>query len=248
MSSHSKTTGNPAKQKNKSQGVQGPPHYATHPTGNIKTRGQFTREALSAVMSQLKEKTGDKFLPENGPRNDNPASTPPPEGAGVKDTHSPCLDEAISCSLIGSGHSNLKDSITKRRSQMGLLDTYSASDSSLTKFWDNIGDIASWSYVEQCGDDIGVTFLTPNNDKISCNQFIVVHKHVDALQEEFTHINLNLKCCLSKCETVNDDLCNKLTIGLQGMDTKYSELLIDDMFVKKITKKCRNYGENLSEF
>ena len=70
MSSHSKTTGNPAKQKNKSQGVWGPPRYATHPMGNIKTRGQSTREALSAVMSQLKEKTGDKFLPENGPGND----------------------------------------------------------------------------------------------------------------------------------------------------------------------------------
>ena len=198
------------KQKNKSQGVQGPPHYATHPTGNIKTQGQSTREALSAVMSQLKENTGDKFLPENGPGNDNPALTPP-EGASAKDAHSPCLDEAVSHSLMGSGHLNLKDSITKRRSQMGLLDTDSGSDSSLTKFWDNVGDIASWSYAEQCGDNVGVTFLTPNNDKISHNQFIV-HKHVDALQEEFTQVNLNLKCHLSNCETVNDDLCNKLTI------------------------------------
>ena len=94
---------------------------------------------------------------------------------------------------------------------MGLLDTDSGSDSSLTKFWDNVGDIASWSYAEQCGDNVGVTFLTPNNDKISHNQFIV-HKHVDALQEEFTQVNLNLKCHLSNCETVNDDLCNKLTI------------------------------------
>ena len=194
-------------------------------------------------MSQLKEKTGDKFLLENGPGNDNPASTPPPEGVGAKDAHSPCLDEAVSHSLTGSGCSNLKDCVTKRRSQMGLLDTDSASDSSLTKFWDNVGNIALQSYVEQCGDDVGVTFLTPNNDKISCNQFIVVHKHVDTLQEEFTQVNLNLKCHLSNCETVNDDLCNKLTIGLQGMDTKYSELLIDDMFCKKITKKCRNYGE-----
>ena len=192
---------------------------------------------MSAVKSQLKEKIGDKFLPENGPGNDNLASTPPPEGAGAKDAHSPCLDEAISHSLRGSGHPNLKDSITKKRSQMGLLDADSAFDSSLTKFWDNVGDIALRSYAEQCGDDVGVTFLTPNNDKISHNQFIVVHKHVDTLQEEFTQVNLNLKCCLSNCETVNDDLCNKLTIGLQDMDTKYSELLIDDMFVKKNYKE-----------
>ena len=199
-------------------------------------------------MSQLKEKTGDKFLLKKGLGNDNPASTPPPEGAGAKDAHSPCLDEAVSHSLTGSGHLNLKDSIAKRRSQMGLLDTDSASDSSLTKFWDNVGDIASRSYAEQCGDNIGVTFSTPNNDKISHNQFIVVHKHVDALQEEFTQVNLNLKCHLSKCETVNDDLCNKLTIGLQGLDTKYSELLIDDMFVKKLQRNVEIMEKNLGEF
>ena len=51
---------------------------------------------------------------------------------------------------------------------------------------------------------------------------------MDALQEEFTQVNLDLKCRLNYCETVNDDLCNKLTVGLQGLDTKYSELLIDD--------------------
>ena len=61
MSSHSKTAGNPVKQKNKSQGVQGPPRYATHPMGNIKTQEQSTREALSAIMSQLKEKLETNF-------------------------------------------------------------------------------------------------------------------------------------------------------------------------------------------
>ena len=177
---------------------------------------------------------------EKGLGKDNPAVTPPLEGVGVPDAHSPCLDEAISHSLTGPVPSNLKDSVTKRWSQMGLLDTDSASDSSLTKFWDNVGNIASWSYAEQHGDDKGVTFSTPNNDKISHNQFIVIHKHMDTLQEEFTQANLNLKCRLNYCDIVNDDLCNKLTIGLQGLDTKYSELLIDDLFVKKITKKCRN--------
>ena len=91
--------------------------------------------------------------------------------------------------------------------------------------------------MEQCGDDVRVTFLTPNNDKISHSQFIVIHKCVDTLQEEFTQVNLDLKCHLNYCETVNDDLCNKLPIGLQGLDTKYSELLIDDLFVKKNYKK-----------
>ena len=193
MSSQSKATGNTAKQKNKNQGVQGPPRYTRHPMGLIKTQGQSTKEALTAVMSQLKEKTGDKCLHEKGPGKDDPADTPPLEGAGVPDAHSPCLDAAVSCSLTGPVPSNLKDYVMKRRSQMGLLDTDSASDSSLTKFWDNVGNIALWSYVEQCGNDIGVTFLTPNNDKTSHNQFIVIHKCMDALQEEFTQVNLNLK-------------------------------------------------------
>ena len=199
-------------------------------------------------MSQLKEKTGDKFLLEKGPGNDNPASTPPLEGAGAMDAHSPCLDEAVSHSLMGSVPLNLKDSVTKRRSQMGLLDTNSASDSSLTKFWDNVGDITLWSNAEQHGDDVGVTFSTPNNDNISHNQFIVTHKCMDTLQEEFTQVNLDLKCHLNYCETVNDDLCNKLTIGLQGLDTKYSELLIDDLFVKQLQKSVEIVEKKLSDF
>ena len=236
------------KQKNKSQGVQGPPHYTTHPTGLIKTQGQSTKEALTAVMSQLKEKTGDKFLLEKGLGKGNPVATSPLEGVGAPDAHSPCLDEAVSRSLMGPVPSNLKDSVTKRRSQMGLLDTDSASGSSLTKFWNNVGDITSWSYVEQCGDDVGVIFLTPNNDKISHNQSLVIHKCMDALQEEFTQANLNLKCHLNYCETVNDDLCNKLTIGLQGLDTKYSELLIDDLFVKNLPKSVEIVEKNLGDF
>ena len=66
---------------------------------------------------------------------------------------------------------------------MGLLDTYSTSDDSLGKLWDNKGDIASWSYVEHAGPKQGVTFLTPNNEKCSRDQFVVVHKCLDALQE-----------------------------------------------------------------
>ena len=53
MSSKPTGAGKSAQLKNKSQGVQGPPRYATHPTGTIKTHRQNTRDALSAVMSQL---------------------------------------------------------------------------------------------------------------------------------------------------------------------------------------------------
>ena len=62
MSSHTKNTGDTAKQKKKSKGVQGPPHCTTHPKGTIKTQRQLlnTKDALSAVMSQLKEKSSDK--------------------------------------------------------------------------------------------------------------------------------------------------------------------------------------------
>ena len=59
--------GKSAQSKNKNQGVRGPPRYATNPTGTIKTRRQNTRDALSAVMSQLREKSGQKFLPETAP-------------------------------------------------------------------------------------------------------------------------------------------------------------------------------------
>ena len=52
------------KQKEKSKGVWGPPYYTTHPTGTIQTQSQTlnAKEALSAVMSQFKEKTREKFV------------------------------------------------------------------------------------------------------------------------------------------------------------------------------------------
>ena len=46
-------------------------------------------------------------------------------------------------SLMGSRRPDVADSVTKRRSQMGLTDTDSASNTSLKKLWDNGGDIAS---------------------------------------------------------------------------------------------------------
>ena len=80
-----------------------------------------------------------------------------------------------------------------------------------------------------------MTFSTPNNNKnITHNQFVVVHKCVDALQEELDHANRELSKHLNDCENVNEELCNKLTIGFQEMDTKFTELSIDDMFVKDL--------------
>ena len=38
--------------------------------------------------------------------------------------------------------------------------------------------------------------------------------------------------CLDQYENANDDLCGRLTAGLKDIDTKFSELTIDDMFVK----------------
>ena len=79
-----------------------------------------------------------------------------------------------------------------------------------------------------------MTFSTPNNEKCSHDQFVVVHKHVDALQEELGHSNHELSKCLKDCEYVNGELCNKLTMGFQDMDTKFAELYIDDTFFKNL--------------
>ena len=54
-------------------------------------------------------------------------------------------------SLTGSDGTNLRDSVTKRRSQMGLLETDSTSGDSLGKLWDNNGDIALQCYAEHAG-------------------------------------------------------------------------------------------------
>ena len=140
--------------KNKNKGVRGPPRYATNPTGTIKTHNQDTRDALSAVMSQLCEKSGHKFLPDTTPEDGATARpgpgtkplarplTPPHEGSDKSDDlHG--LNREVSHSLMGSGRPDVADSVTKRRSQMGLADTDSASNTSLKKLWDNGGDIAS---------------------------------------------------------------------------------------------------------
>ena len=147
-------TGKSAQSKNKNQGVRGPPRYATNPTGNIKTRKQNTRDALSAVMSQLCEKSRQKFLPDTAPGD---GAKPCPEAGATslpKPLTPPCevsdksdnlrgLNKEVSHSLMGSKQPDVADSVTKRRSQMGLADTDSASDTSLKKLWDNGGDITS---------------------------------------------------------------------------------------------------------
>ena len=143
-------------------------------------------------MSQLKEKSGEKFLSENDPGDNNLTTPPHYIGEGDKSDDSQHVDEAVSHSLTGSDEKNLRDSVTKRRSQMSLLETDSTSDGSLNQLWDNIGNITSQSYVEHAGDDQGVTFSTPRCDKITHNQFVVVHNHIDALQEELGNANHEL--------------------------------------------------------
>ena len=238
--------GKSAQSKNKNQGVRVPPHYATNPTGTIKTRRQNTQDALSAVMSQLHEKSGKKFLletapgdgakpcPEDGAKPSTKPLTPPCEQVSDKsdDTHG--LDKEVSHSLTGSKQLDVADSITKRRSQMGLMDTDSASDSSLKKLWDNGGDITSRSYAEREVDDHGVMFLTPDNENVCKNQFIIVHKCVDALQEEFTQVNHDVGHHLDHCENANHDLSRKLFAGLKDIDMKFSELTIDNIFVRML--------------
>ena len=125
-----KNTGAGKSAKNNNKGVRGPPHYATNPTGTIKTRNQDTRDALSAVMSQLHEKSGKKFLPDTAP--DDGASAPPEEDAkplpppssppsdgSDKSDDSLGLDKEVSHSLTGSRRPDVADSVTKRRSQNG---------------------------------------------------------------------------------------------------------------------------------
>ena len=84
--------------------------------------------------------------------------------------------------------------------------------------------------------------------KITHNQFVVVHNHIDALQEELGNANWELSKQLNECENVNDDLCNKLTMGFQDIDTKLSELLIDDMFIKDLQQNVESTQKNLNEF
>ena len=206
MSSKPTGAGKSVQLKIKNKVVWGPPCYATHPTGTIKTRKKNTRDALSAVMSQLREKSREKFLTETTPGDGAKPLASSHEQVSDKSDDSHGLDKEVSHSLMGCKQPDVVDSITKRRSQMGLLDTDSTSDSSLRKLWDNGGDIASRSYAEREVDHCGVTFLTPDNENVCKNQFIIVHKHVDALQEEFAQVNHDVGQCLDQYKSANDDL------------------------------------------
>ena len=185
-------------------------------------------------MSQLREKSGEKVLTETAPGDGAKPLTSPHEQVSDKSDDSHGLNKEVSRSLMGYKQPDVADSVTKRRSQMGLLDTDSTSDSSLKKLWHNGGDITSRSYAEREGDNHGVTFSTPDNENICKNQFITVHKHVDALQEEFVQVNHDVGQHLDWCKNANDDLCGRVTAGLKDIDTKFSELTIDDMFVKTL--------------
>ena len=210
-------------------------------------------------MSQLREKSGQKFLPGTAP--DEGASAPPEVGAnplppppsppsdgGDKSDDSLGLDKEVSHSLTGSRQPDVADSVTRRRSQMGLADTDSASDTSLKKLWDNGGEIASRSYADREVEHRGVTFPVPDNKNGCKNQFVVVHKRIDALQEECTLFNRDVGCRLDHCESATHDLSGRLLRGLNDMNTKFSELMIDDMFVKMLQQRVESTQSNLEEF
>ena len=75
-----------------------------------------------------------------------PKPLTPPCEVSDKSDDSHGLNKEVSRGLMGSKQPDVADSVTKRRSQMGLVDTDSASNTSLKKLWDNGGDIASRSY------------------------------------------------------------------------------------------------------
>ena len=90
-------------------------------------------------MSQLHEKSGQKFLPETTPEDGAtarpeasakplPKPLTPPCEVSDKSDDSRGLDNEVSHSLMGSRRPDVADSVTMKRSQMGLADTDSASD------------------------------------------------------------------------------------------------------------------------
>ena len=198
MSSPDKNAGKPAKQKNKSKGVRGLPRYTTNLTGSIQTQQQINaaKDALSAVMSQLKEKSGEKFLAANSPGTTGWGDSSHSNGMGDNSDGSQNLNDEVCCSLMGSGKRDLRDSIQKRRSQMGLPDTDNTSDGSVGQLWDSIDDIASGAYAEFAGIDQGAS-----SPKIVSNngQWSIVHKHVDALEDELCNNNHELVRRIDAC-------------------------------------------------
>ena len=67
---------------------------------------------------------------------------------------------------------------------------------------------------------LGVTFSASDNENGCKNQFIIVHKCVDALQEEFTQVNHDVGQRLDHCENANQDLSRKLFESLNDMGHK----------------------------
>ena len=91
-------------------------------------------------------------------------------------------------------------------------------------------------------------FPTPGNETGCKNQFIIVHKRIDALQEECTLFNHVVGRRLDHCESATHDLSGRLLRGLNDMNTKFSELTIDDMFVKTLQQRVESTQSNLEEF
>ena len=91
-------------------------------------------------------------------------------------------------------------------------------------------------------------FPAPDKGNGCKNQFIIVHKHINALQEECTLFNRDVSRRLDHCESATHDLSGRLLGGLGDMNTKLSELMIDDMFVKTLQWGVESTRSNLEEF
>ena len=180
-------------------------------------------------MSQLKEKSGEKFLAANGPRTTGLSDSPHSNGMGDNSDGSQNLDDEVSCSLMGSGKRDLRDCIQKRRSQMGLPDTDNTSDSSVGQMWDSVGNIASGAYAEFAGTDQGPSSLTPKIVSNNDGQWSIVHKHVDALEDELCNNNHELVRRIDECNNLNQELSDRLTESFWNIDTKIDGFLIDDL-------------------
>ena len=82
---------------------------------------------------------------------------------------------------------------------MGLPDTDNTSDGSVGQLWDSVGNIASGAYAEFAGIDQGASSSTPKIVSNNDGQWSIVHKCVDALEDELCNNNHELVRRIDAC-------------------------------------------------
>ena len=162
-------------------------------------------------MSQLKEKSSEKFLAANSPGTTRPGDFSNSSGMGDNSDGSQNLDDEVSHSLTGSGKRDLRDFVQKKRSQMGLPDSDNISDGSVGQLWDSVGDIALGAYAEFAAIDQGASSLTPKIVSNNDGQWSIVHKCIDALEDELCNNNHELVRKIDACNNLNQELSDRVT-------------------------------------